>query len=296
MKRKSITIIVSILSIFLIIILVINLTKKEEKQDTKFNILTSFYPVYVMTLNIVDGANNINLNNMAESHTGCIHDYTLNTTDLRKFENADVFIQNGKNLENFTENITSLYPNVKIIESAEDVENVLKDEDEINGHIWLSTDNYIKQVEKITEKLKTINPENSKIYERNSIEYIQKLNNLKQEFEKINVQNKKAICLNEALEYFLADLKIETESIKTDHEQSALSAELIKSTIEKMREENIKVIFIDKNDNTSTAEVLANETGSKIYILDSGMSGDSNKDDYLNIMKNNIEIIKNIQF
>ena len=63
-----------------------------------------------------------------------------------------------------------------------------------------------------------------------------------------------------------------------------------------MREENIKVIFIDKNDNTSTAEVLANETGSKIYILDSGMSGDSNKDDYLNIMKNNIEIIKNIQF
>ena len=177
MKRKSITIIVSILSIFLIIILVINLTKKEEKQDTKFNILTSFYPVYVMTLNIVDGANNINLNNMAESHTGCIHDYTLNTTDLRKFENADVFIQNGKNLENFTENITSLYPNVKIIESAEDVEN-----------------NYIKQVEKITEKLKTINPENSKIYERNSIEYIQKLNNLKQEFEKINVQNKKAIC------------------------------------------------------------------------------------------------------
>lgn len=296
MKKKSITIMTSIIVIFLIIVLLANLTKKETKKDSNFKILTSFYPVYIMTLNITDGAKNIKLNNMAESHTGCIHDYTLRTTDLRKFETTNVFIQNGKDLESFTDNIVSLYPNVKIIESAENVENVLQDEDEINAHIWLSIDNYIKQVEKIAEDLEILNPENKAVYEKNAKKYIEKLNNLKQEYKELNVQNKKAICLNEALEYLIEDLNIEGDTINTDHEQSALSAETIKSTIEKMKDENIKVIFIDKNDNTSTAEVLAEESGAKIYTLDSGMSGDNNKDNYLNVMRNNLQILKNIEF
>ena len=32
---------------------------------------------------------------MAEVNGGCLHDYTLSTNDVKKFENADVFIENG---------------------------------------------------------------------------------------------------------------------------------------------------------------------------------------------------------
>ena len=63
-----------------------------------------------------------------------------------------------------------------------------------------------------------------------------------------------------------------------------------------MKAENIKVIFIDKNDSKSTADVLANETGAKIYTLDSGMSGNNDKDDYLNVMKENMKVLKNVEF
>ncbi len=296
MKKRNILITFFIVVILVILIVLANLLKKEENKNNKFEILTSFYPIYVMTLNITDGAENVEISNMAQHLTSCIHDYTLNTADLRKFENADVFIQNGKGLESFTDKIIELYPDVEIIDSAENVDNIIQDDEEANAHIWLSIDNYINQVNEIAEKLSRLNPENETVYLKNKNAYIEKLNNLKSEYEEINISKNKAICINEALEYLLEEVGIEVTTIETDHEQSILSAESLKNIIEKMKEENIKVIFIDKDDNDRTAKTLAQETNAKIYTLNSGMSGDNDKDDYVKIMRDNFEILNNIDF
>ena len=295
MKKRNILITFFIVVILVILIVLANLLKKEENKNNKFEILTSFYPIYVMTLNITDGAENVEISNMAEHLTGCIHDYTLNTADLRKFENADVFIQNGKGLESFTDKIIELYPDVEIIDSAENVDNIIQDDEEANAHIWLSIDNYINQVNEIAEKLSRLNPENERVYLKNKNTYIEKINALKSEYEEINISKNKAICINEALEYLLEEVGIEVTTIETDHEQSILSAENLKNIIEKMKQENIKVIFIDNDDNDRTAKTLALETNAKIYTLKSGMSGDNDKDSYLKIMKENLDVLKNIE-
>lgn len=292
MKNKKIITIAILILILIILIAVGNLVKDEKKDDSNFNILTSFYPIYVMTTNITDGANNVEVSNMADHLNGCIHDYTLNTSDLRKFENADVFIQNGKELESFTEKIIELYPDVRIIETSKNISKLIQDEEEVNPHIWLSINNYIEQINSITEGLSELNPENRDIYINNSLKYKNRLNELKSEYSSIeNVSGKKAICLNEALVYLLNELEIDVESIETDHEQASLSAQNIKDIIEKMKKENIKAIFIDKSDNRKTAETLSAETGAKIYVLDSGMN-----DDYIKIMKENLEVLKNVEF
>ena len=295
MKKKFY--IILIIVVLIIGIIIANFNKKIEKKDNDFKILTSFYPIYIMTLNITEGAKNIKVDNMAESNTGCIHDYTLNTADLKKFENSNIFIENGKDLEQFTENIKELYPNVEIIDSAENIEKLIESEEEKNPHIWLSIDNYISQVNTIAENLSKIDLENKDIYIENSNNYINKLRNLNDKFEILrDINNKKAVCLNEALEYLLEDLKINAFSISTDHEQSALSAETIKKIIDKMKEENIKVIFIDKEDNKNIATTLSNETGAKVVTLNSAMNGENNKDEYLNIMMENLEVLKNVEF
>lgn len=295
MKKKFY--IILIIVVLIIGIIIANFNKKIEKKDNDFKILTSFYPIYIMTLNITEGAKNIKVDNMAESNTGCIHDYTLNTADLKKFENSNIFIENGKDLEQFTENIKELYPNVEIIDSAENIEKLIESEEEKNPHIWLSIDNYISQVNTIAENLSKIDLENKDIYIENSNNYINKLRNLNDKFEILrDINNKKAVCLNEALEYLLEDLKINAFSISTDHEQSALSAETIKKIIDKMKEENIKVIFIDKEDNKNIATTLSNETGAKVVTLNSAMNGENNKDEYLNIMTENLEVLKNVEF
>ena len=296
MKKRIILIAFLIIAILVILVVLANLLKKEETENSRFKILTSFYPMYVMTLNITDGASNVEVSNMAEHLTGCIHDYTLNTSDLRKFESADIFIQNGQGLESFTDKIIELYPNIKVIDSAENIQNIIQDEEETNGHIWLNIDNYIKQTNAIAENLSRLNPENENVYLKNKNTYIEELNNLKSEYEAVNISKNKVICLNEALEYLLEDIGLEITTIKTDHEQSTLSAQNLKNIIDKMKEENIKAIFIDKDDSDKVAQTLSQETNAKIYTLDSGMNGNNGKDNYLKIMRDNLEVLKNIEF
>lgn len=205
-----------------------------------------------------------------------------------------MFIQNGLEIENFMDKIVSSFSKLKVIDSSEGLVNSIKDDDEINGHTWTSIDNNIKQVENIKNKLKEANPENADIYEKNANDYIQKLNNLKQKYqtELADLNGKKVVSLNESFAYLQRDLGLDSIEVHTDHEESTMSAENLKHIIEDMKKENIKIIIIDKNDNEKNAQNLADETGAKIYKLDSCLSGNMDKDSYLNAMTENLNILK----
>ena len=47
--------------------------------------------MYIATMNIVDGADGVKLKNLSEPKTGCLHDYTLTTEDMKVLSTADVF-------------------------------------------------------------------------------------------------------------------------------------------------------------------------------------------------------------
>lgn len=296
---KGLKILITIIALMIVGLFLLGLTGKKSEENNKKRILTSFYPIYVMTLNITDGVENVETSNMAENFFGCIHDYTLTTDDLKKVENANIFIQSGKGLEPFTEKVIQGNKNIQIISCANDIEDLIEnDEGEQNAHTWLSIKNYKEEVKEIAEQLSKNDIKNEKKYQANLKKYISKLDELELQYKdlksKIIKNNQKAICLDESLEYILKENGIEETTIETDHEQSSLSAEQVKEIIEKMKNEKINSIFIAKNNNTKTAELLEKETGAKIYKLNSGMSGKADKDDYLNIMKENFEVLKQL--
>ena len=78
LMKKHIKYIVAVIVVILIIVLLVTLNikrnnqKKEESNITK--IVTSFYPMYIIAENITDGAENIELENMADVNVGCLHD------------------------------------------------------------------------------------------------------------------------------------------------------------------------------------------------------------------------------
>ena len=118
--------------------------------------------------------------------------------------------------------------------------------------------------------------------------------NLKQNYETelSNLKGKKVVSLNESFEYLQKEIGLEAIQLHTDHEESTISAENLKHIIEEMKKENIKIIIIDKNDNEKNAQNLANETGAKIYKLDSCLSGNMDKDAYINAMNENLKVLK----
>lgn len=297
MKKRNIIIILAIILLIVLLIVIGNLNRNETEKDDKVRIVTSFYPMYIMTLNITEGVENVEVENMADNQVGCIHDYTLTTSDLKKFENADIFVENGYGIENFSNNIKESYPNVKIIESARKITDTIEEREEINAHFWTSIDNYILQVREIADRLKELDNANEAKYEENASEYITKLENLKTKYknELQNLNGKKVVSLNEAFSYLFKFVGIEEELISTDHEQSALSAEQVKNVIDIMNNENIKTIIIAENDDEQNATAIANETGAKIYRLKDGMSGDGSINSYIDIMEDNSETLTSIE-
>lgn len=293
MNKKYVIITIAVIIVIIGIIVIGNLNKENVKENDNLNIVTSFYPMYIMTMNITNGVEDVQVSNMAENYVGCIHDYTLKTEDLKKFENANIFIENGYGMEVFSQKIIDSYPQVKIIESAKGITDVIKEESgDVNAHFWTSIDNYILQVQEIANQLSNIDSKNADTYKNNANTYIQKLNDLKNSYEdKIeSLKGKKVISLNESFSYLFKTLGIEEILIETDHEQSSLSAETVKNVIDKMNEENINSIIIAENDNEQNAKAIAEETGAKVYKLKDGMSGDNSLDSYINDMKYNFEI------
>ena len=157
--------------------------KHEEVKNDNLKIVTSFYPIYVMTANITQNVPDVELVNMTEANVGCLHDYTISTTDMKKIEKADIYIQNGLGLESFMDKIISAYPELKVIDTSADISNKIQDENETNPHIWTSIENYIKQVETICQKLCEYDNKNAEAYKANCESYLQKINQEKQKYE-----------------------------------------------------------------------------------------------------------------
>lgn len=297
MKKKiGIIILVALIAIIVIGIVGKRIGEPKENDEGQFKIVTTFYPIWIMTSNITQNAQNIELVNMADRNAGCLHDYTLSTTDMKKLEKADVVVQNGLGLENFMDKILSTYSGIKIIDSSKNITSKIEENGEINNHIWTSLSNYMAQVEEIANGLSEANQENKEVYEKNKESYIKELKELQERYqtELTNIKGKKAICLNEAFSYLAKEVGLEIISVETNHEESSLSAEKMKELIEIMKKENIKSILVDKEDNLKSAQTLANETGAKIYELQSGLTGSEENNSYLQIMQNNLMTLKEI--
>ena len=61
---------------------------------------------------------------------------------------------------------------------------------------------------------------------------------------------------------------------------------------EEVKETGIQAIVIGQNDDDQNANLIASETGAKVYRLNDAMSGDGSLDSYINTMKENLEILK----
>lgn len=284
---------VIILIIVALVILNINKNNNDHEDDGVTKIVTSFYPMYIIAENITDGAQNIELVNMADVNVGCLHDYTITTEDMKKIENADIFIINGLGMENFIEKAMESNNEMKVIDSSSNITDIIQDEEETNAHIWTSIDNYILQVKNISNELIQLDSQNSDIYQNNTDTYINKLEELKAKYieELKQLNGKKAILLNEAFEYMGKELGMDMTTVETDHEESTMSAEMLKNIINKVKQENIEMIIIDKDDNESNANTIADETEAKIYKLNSGLRGSMDKNAYIEQVEENMQIL-----
>ena len=286
-------------------------SNNSTESNNKLTIVTSFYPMYISTLNIVKDIPNVEVLNMTTSQTGCLHDYSLSTKDLKTLSNADILIINGAGMESFLDDVIDEYSDLKIIEASkgidliEDTEHDDHTEDhdhedhdhDVNPHVWVSISKNIEEVYNIAEELSSLDPNHANEYQDNANEYIAKLENLKTEMHSTldNIAHKDIITFHEAFPYFAEEFGLNIVGVIEIEPDSEPSAKEVENIISIINEKNIKALFTEPQYSSKIADTIAKETGASIYTLDPIVTGDSNEkayNDYIIKMQENLNTLK----
>ncbi len=265
-----------------------------KSDDGKLKIVTSFYPIYLETVNIVGDTEGVEVINLTKPQTGCLHDYQLTTEDMKTLETADIFVVNGLGMENFLDKVTK---NLKVIDASHSDEiYLIKDGEEINPHVWMSITYAMAQVREIQRQLCELDPAHADKYKDNAFNYLNELSALRDEmhFALDNLPNKDIVTFHEAFPYFAAEFKLNIAGVIEREPGTEPTPQELTDTIKIVNSLPVKVLFTEPQYSPKAAETIARETGAKIFTLDPITTGDANfenKDDYKNKMRQNMKTL-----
>lgn len=256
----------------------------------KITIVTSFYPIYIMALNITADTSGIELVNLTKPQTGCLHDYQLTPSDMKILQKTDIFIVNGAGTESFLDKVIKQQQDLKIITATQDmtlIEN--SGQTDPNPHVWVSIAGAIQEVKNISKQLAELDPSHASQYQKNSEVYIAKLEDLRQEMhtQLDGLPNRNIVSFHEAFPYFAEEFKLNIVAVVEREPGSEPSAKELAQTIEIVRASKAKALFIEPQYPPGAAQTIANDTGTRVYTLDPAVSGANTPDAYLNIMRKN---------
>ncbi|HNX29745.1 MAG TPA: metal ABC transporter substrate-binding protein [Syntrophomonadaceae bacterium] len=262
----------------------------SQTSNEKLTVLTSFYPIYISTINVTHDIPDVEVINMTKPQTGCLHDYQLTPEDLEAIEKADVFVVNGAGMEAFLDKAMNQQPNLKIVEASQGIELIKDDNGEENPHVWVSITDNIAQVRNIAEQLSSIDSAHATQYKSNAEEYINKLETLRTKMHQSldGVKNRNIITFHESFPYFAQEFNLNIAAVIEREPGTEPSPRELEQTIEIVKASQIKALFAEPQYPAKAAETIARETGARVYTLDPAVSGDSALDSYIKIMEQNL--------
>ena len=263
----------------------------DAQED--FVIMTSCNPVYIATLNVAGGIDGVTVSNLSQPTTGCLHDYTLTTADMRSLAQAGVLVINGSGMEGYLSDVMEAYPELPIVDSSEDLSQVLMEEDEVNSHFWLSTSNYYEQVSNIAAGLAALDSAHAEDYLQNAEDYIDSLKDSQMtayfDQARTGVQGRKCIVLHEALAYMAEDLGMEVIGCMDLDEERQISAGEVADLVDVIDEAGGPVIILSEKDYGQSMVELLEKQCANVYnvYIETLIHGSCQADSYEKKMKAN---------
>lgn len=277
----------------LLLVLCLAQTGSAVSAEPPLKIVASFYPMYVMALNIVGDTPNVSVECMTEPITGCLHDYQLTPANLKTLAMADVFIANGAGMETFIEKAVKQSPHLKVIEASRGIK--LMDD---NPHVWVSVSGAMAETENIAQGLAAADPAHATAYEKNAASYVARLEALRQEMHAAleGLQNRDIITFHEAFPYFASEFNLKIVGVIEREPGSEPSAGELAKTIQTVRSNKVKALFAEPQYPAKSAEIIQRETGVPVSILDPAVTGPRKpakaRNSYLSTMEGNLKVLK----
>ncbi|MEI6279476.1 MAG: zinc ABC transporter substrate-binding protein [Verrucomicrobiae bacterium] len=257
-------------------------------------ILTSFYPMYVGTLNVVGDTPGVDVTCLTPPFVGCLHDYSLTAGDMKKLAGAEIFVANGAGMESFIDKAVKQSPSLKVVEASKGMKLAIED----NPHIWVGISGAIQQVKNIAAGLAKSDPEHAEQYRKNAAAYVAKLEALRKEMHAAldGLKNRDIITFHEAFPYFASEFKLNIVGVIERAPGSEPNARELAETIELVKKQNVHALFAEPQYPSKCAKVIEKETGVPVSVLDPVVTGPREpakaRDAYLTAMRKNLDVLR----
>lgn len=262
--------------------------RQSSAEEEPVTVVTSFYPMYIAAMNVIGDCGDIDLQNLSEPQTGCLHDYQLTPEDMKLLSTADIFIVNGGGIETFLTDVADEYPDLVILDTTEGVD-LLED----NAHAWMSLPLYEQQVQNIAEGLEENVSLAGAAFVENAREYIGKIQELEEEAEELSAYTagESVLIFHEAYAYVAEDYSLTIAGEMDLDEERQISAGEVAEMVDLVNEEGVKVILAEELYAEDMCDAIQAETDVTVVYLDPLTRGDYEADGYLDAMEENIELL-----
>ena len=284
-------------TIMILIILTLLFLTGCAAQPEPAQIAATTLPVYEFTARLCEGTG-ITVTRLITDSVSCLHDYSLNVSQVRAAEAAELVVISGAGLEEFMEDIL---PEEALLDSSFGIELMECSEIHehehshdhhhgIDSHIWLSPENTKQMARNICDGLCARYPEHTPVFEANLQTLLTDMDALLTygQTELSVLSCRELITFHDGFSYLAESFGLTILEAVEEESGSEASAAELKHLIQVTREHDLPAIFTETNGSDAAASVIARETGTTVYTLDMAMAGDS----WFDAMYHNINTIK----
>lgn len=282
-----------VIPFILLLLLLTGCTASREPAQVAATTL----PVYEFTCRIVDGTG-ISVTRLVTESVSCLHDYSLNVDQVKAVEAADLVVISGAGLEEFMDDILhdrntiDASEGIGILECGHEHDH---DHDhghhhEVDSHIWLSPDNAMVMAQNICAGLSAQFPEYAAAFDANLTSLLADIQELDHyaHNQLENLSTRDMITFHDGFGYLADAFHLHILEAVEEESGSEASAQELKHLITTVREHDLPAVFTETYGSASAAQVIARETGVKLFSLDMAIGGDS----WFTAMYHNIDTIK----
>ncbi len=297
--------IVIVVAIILGLLLVIGLSLRSEAplkvENEKIVALSTFTILNDMVIEV--GGDRVEAISLTKPGAE-IHGYETTPGDLVQASRADIFFENGLNLELWADKLRSSLPDMPSVIVSEGVEvmQISKGsyEGKPNPHAWMSPKQGIIYIENIRDGLISVDPDNAEYFTANAEAYITQLSvvdmKLQESLSGLPENNRVLVTCEGAFSYLTNDYGLEELYLWAINDESGGSPQDVARVIDTVREKQIPAVFCESTVEPRIQQEVVDATdailGGRLYV-DSLSLADGPAPTYLKLLESTADIIIN---
>jgi zinc transport system substrate-binding protein len=274
---------------------------EDSSGSGKPEVIAAFYPLEFVAAEVAGGSANVT--NLSPPGIEP-HDLELAPGQVRSLAQADLIVYLGEGFQPGVEDVIGELSGTALIDGLETQDRLLQgsDEHEDEGgdeehasdpHIWLDPTRVASLGTLVAAEMARIDPDNADHYEDNAADLVNALDELDEEYSSAleNCERNELVVSHEAFGYLTDRYGLEQVGVSGIDPEADPSPGRVAEVANFAREHGVTTIFFEEQVAPDIAQVIADEIGAGVEVLDPLEFPPDGDSDYFDVMRTNLNSI-----